>query len=266
MSAEALPEPLQVDGKGRWLISVSEDIGWVHGPSDPIFGTVQALPGQWRELIYEDRVADLAALPAAYRDALIAPYIRGAHYESSDPLAFELVNCRAALAEQTQRYLDAAEEARRYAGQVRELQAVARPYVKADLANKQQYLFWATLPMSVRVQDDPRIERRATGEERARAISAAYERVVPLKQTLAMLDGAPEEEDESWRTLEPVELALHCPACGKQHLDIGEFATRVHRKHLCENTPEGEKTGCGHLWKPFECPTKGVLRREGEEP
>lgn len=66
--------------------------------------------------------------------------------------------------------------------------------------------------------------------------------------------------DETWRTIPPHELELFCPACGKQHLDIGEFATRVHRKHLCENTPEGPGTGCGHLWVPFPYATRGVQR------
>jgi hypothetical protein len=62
-----------------------------------------------------------------------------------------------------------------------------------------------------------------------------------------------------WRAIPPHDLALYCPACGKQHLDIGEFATRVHRKHLCENTPEGPSTGCGHLWVPFPYATRGVI-------
>ena len=64
---------------------------------------------------------------------------------------------------------------------------------------------------------------------------------------------------EPWRGKPPVDLVLHCPACQKQHLDIGEFQTRVHRKHLCENTPDGLGTGCGHLWVPFEYATRGVL-------
>ena len=64
---------------------------------------------------------------------------------------------------------------------------------------------------------------------------------------------------ELWRREKPVDLVLHGPACGKQHLDVGEFRTRVHRKHLCENTPAGLGTGCGHLWVPCEYATRGVL-------
>jgi hypothetical protein len=48
----------------------------------------------------------------------------------------------------------------------------------------------------------------------------------------------------------PKEMLLHCPACGKQHLDEGVWRHRVHRKHLCQH--------CGHLWRPFEFPTVGV--------
>ena len=63
---------------------------------------------------------------------------------------------------------------------------------------------------------------------------------------------------DAWRETPPHDMVLHCPNCGKQHLDIGEFATRVHRKHLCENTPDGPSTGCGHLWVPFSYATRGV--------
>jgi hypothetical protein len=62
----------------------------------------------------------------------------------------------------------------------------------------------------------------------------------------------------------PRAMVLHCPACGKQHLDVLEpdgtdWSKRPHRKHLCKNTPAGPDTGCGHLWKPMETPTVGVL-------
>jgi hypothetical protein len=76
---------------------------------------------------------------------------------------------------------------------------------------------------------------------------------------------APAEVSERWRGTPPVDMVLHCPACGKQHLDIGEFRTRVHRKHLCENTPEGAGTGCGYLWVPFKYATRGVLGVEWPE-
>jgi len=49
---------------------------------------------------------------------------------------------------------------------------------------------------------------------------------------------------------EPSKLKLHCPQCTKQHIDRGEWTTKVHRTHLCEY--------CGTLWRPSTFPTVGV--------
>lgn len=43
---------------------------------------------------------------------------------------------------------------------------------------------------------------------------------------------------------------IDCPKCGLHHVDKGEWAKRLHRKHLCE--------GCGHIWQPHEGYTFGV--------
>jgi hypothetical protein len=48
---------------------------------------------------------------------------------------------------------------------------------------------------------------------------------------------------------------LHCPACGKAHVDRGVWATRPHRTHLCEH--------CGETWRPFEYATVGIEPLEG---
>lgn len=45
-------------------------------------------------------------------------------------------------------------------------------------------------------------------------------------------------------------LPLRCPACAWPHHDKDEWATKLHRKHLCER--------CQHLWTPAEIPTVGV--------
>jgi rubredoxin len=48
-----------------------------------------------------------------------------------------------------------------------------------------------------------------------------------------------------------IPMVLHCPECGKQHLDEGVWETREHRTHQCQH--------CGHLWRPnAELPTCGV--------
>lgn len=59
----------------------------------------------------------------------------------------------------------------------------------------------------------------------------------------------------------PVNMILHCPACGMQHIDAPErdphdieqgllWANPPHRSHLCH--------GCGHIWRPADVPTNGV--------
>jgi hypothetical protein len=73
----------------------------------------------------------------------------------------------------------------------------------------------------------------------------------------------------------PIDMVLHCPKCGKQHIDAPEmtwkealeatgrsvppeaeeahgrkWTNRPHRSHLCH--------GCGHIWRPADVPTNGV--------
>ena len=65
---------------------------------------------------------------------------------------------------------------------------------------------------------------------------------------------------------EPIDMVLHCPACGMQHIDAVEelpmpmpgssfegsagWTNPPHRSHLCH--------GCGHIWRPADVPTNGV--------
>lgn len=69
----------------------------------------------------------------------------------------------------------------------------------------------------------------------------------------------------------PIDMVLHCPGCGKQHIDAPEadrlckdgalcstypciacdrWTNPPHRSHLCH--------GCGHIWRPADVPTNGV--------
>lgn len=53
----------------------------------------------------------------------------------------------------------------------------------------------------------------------------------------------------------PIDMVLHCPACGLQHIDAPDERTpdwknEPHRSHLCH--------GCGHIWRPADVPTNGV--------
>lgn len=64
---------------------------------------------------------------------------------------------------------------------------------------------------------------------------------------------------------EPVDMILHCPSCGLQHIDapethevltasglaeVPDWTNPPHRSHLCH--------GCSHIWRPADVPTNGV--------
>lgn len=58
----------------------------------------------------------------------------------------------------------------------------------------------------------------------------------------------------------PIDMVLHCPKCGLQHIDAPglhsefdhdhQWTNPPHRSHLCH--------GCGHIWRPADVPTNGV--------
>lgn len=66
----------------------------------------------------------------------------------------------------------------------------------------------------------------------------------------------------------PIDMVLHCPACGLQHVDEPEggpemqpdgsvhteeyWSNPPHRSHLCHNAT------CRHVWRPADVPTNGV--------
>jgi len=53
----------------------------------------------------------------------------------------------------------------------------------------------------------------------------------------------------------PVPMILHCPGCGARHIDVSEFATKIHHTHSCQT--------CGLTWRPAVGPTVGVLYLPG---
>jgi len=78
---------------------------------------------------------------------------------------------------------------------------------------------------------------------------------------LEMLSAAPAQPAQQ---SEPIDMVLHCPKCGMQHIDEPEgdahaaidgtetrWENPPHRSHLCH--------GCGHIWRPADVPTNGVL-------
>lgn len=99
-------------------------------------------------------------------------------------------------------------------------------------------------------------------------------------------------EPRTWRKnmpdqIAPIDMVLHCPACGVQHIDSSETNNRMHapgcnlscgmlaqgcncnfsklwtnpphRSHLCHN--------CGHIWRPADVATNGVqaVKTEGKK-
>lgn len=52
------------------------------------------------------------------------------------------------------------------------------------------------------------------------------------------------------KTSKIIPMLLWCPECGERHIDEGEFATRSHATHACQN--------CGMVWRPALVPTVGV--------
>lgn len=46
---------------------------------------------------------------------------------------------------------------------------------------------------------------------------------------------------------DPLDMVLHCPACGQQHID---GTCPPHRSHVCDV--------CGHVWRPADVYTHGV--------
>lgn len=48
----------------------------------------------------------------------------------------------------------------------------------------------------------------------------------------------------------PIPMRLPCPDCGALHIDEGEFATKPHHTHSCQE--------CGLTWRPAVLHTVGV--------
>lgn len=61
-----------------------------------------------------------------------------------------------------------------------------------------------------------------------------------------------EARDELMRAepLLAVPLLLWCPQCNARHIDQGEFATKLHHTHACQD--------CGMVWRPAIVATVGV--------
>ena len=99
---------------------------------------------------------------------------------------------------------------------------------------------------------------RSEVEAEVRSIRAMFEQLLTRVRVLLAERMELIKEADRWRSEKPIDKVLFCPVCLKQHLDVGEFRDRVHRKHKCENTPDGPNTGCGNLWVPHSYATRGI--------
>jgi hypothetical protein len=104
------------------------------------------------------------------------------------------------------------------------------------------------------------------GEQAAALGAHALYAWLPLEPTEAMVHAAedlpaPRMFGKVWRAMAsagpcaPIQMILHCPACGVQHIDAPDERTEAwgnppHRSHLCH--------GCGHIWRPADVATEGV--------
>ena len=81
------------------------------------------------------------------------------------------------------------------------------------------------------------------------AYDVAAERIADF--VLALLSERERAAAEQARA-EPINMVLHCPSCGLQHVDApdGDWTNPPHRSHLCH--------GCGTIWRPADVPTNGV--------
>lgn len=90
-----------------------------------------------------------------------------------------------------------------------------------------------------------------TFEEKWRKASAAPSDALP-EAVKATLSTGYEEPPAIAAALKPVPMLLWCPLCHVKHVDEGEFETRPHHTHACQNQK------CGLVWRPALVATVGV--------
>ncbi|WP_295986370.1 hypothetical protein [uncultured Variovorax sp.] len=94
-------------------------------------------------------------------------------------------------------------------------------------------------------------------------VAEASGELIAFEPLSALPTPAPTMVDERAKEQMPIDMVLHCPACGLQHIDAPEdaecdgevaqtqgWSNPPHKSHLCH--------GCGHIWRPADVPTNGV--------
>lgn len=102
----------------------------------------------------------------------------------------------------------------------------------------------AQIKAAVAIAQDAGSEEADARHAYERAQSRARQALEHVERLLEELDEL--EDDEA----PPTPIVTHCPKCGAQHIDEGEFATKPHRRHIC--------AACETIWQPCARPTVGV--------
>lgn len=76
----------------------------------------------------------------------------------------------------------------------------------------------------------------------------------------------------------PIDMVLHCPECGVQHIDAPEGEPNLTDARIDEDAPQKEPWGnpphrshlcgaCGFVWRPADVPTNGVkeIKTKGQK-
>lgn len=98
-----------------------------------------------------------------------------------------------------------------------------------------------------------RFQRRAVRLEILRSMAVpSGELFIDMLENARML--AAEKLGDKVEEQQPLDMVLHCPKCGLQHVDkpdpISLWSNPPHRSHLCHS--------CAHVWRPADVPTNGV--------
>lgn len=88
--------------------------------------------------------------------------------------------------------------------------------------------------MKVRSKLEALIKERDAWERNARELAADRDAAHALIEKLTA----------------PIPMRIHCTICGELHIDEGEFATKPHHTHACQE--------CGNVWRPAVVHTVGV--------
>jgi predicted RNA-binding Zn-ribbon protein involved in translation (DUF1610 family) len=85
---------------------------------------------------------------------------------------------------------------------------------------------------------------RQTIEKREAEIRSLRRRLAAGEEQLRALEKRLEDAEG------PVPIILECPSCGERHIDEGEFVTKPHHTHACQE--------CGFVWRPALRASVGV--------